>query len=128
MSASGYNPLMTRETQDTDILQAALIGYRHQIAEIEAKMADIQGKLDGTSATAPTAPKRVLSAAARRRIAAAQKKRWAAVCGAEAAKTKSPSKPVPVKKRRISAAGRKRIIAATKKRWVAFRAKKAAAA
>ena len=102
---------MAREIQDTDLLQAALIGYRHQIAEIEAKMADIQRKLDGTPAAAPAATRRVLSAAARRRIAAAQKKRWAAVRGAKAAKAKSPSKPVPAKKR-----------------WAEFRAKKAAAA
>jgi hypothetical protein len=119
---------MARETQDNEILQAALIGYRHQIAEIEEKMADIQGKLDGTSATAPAAPKRVISATARRRMAAAQKKRWAAVRGENAAKVKAPAKPAPAKKRRISAAGRKRIIEATKKRWAAFRAQKAAAA
>jgi len=118
---------MDRETQDTDILQAALIGYRHQIAEIEAKVAAIQGKLDGTSAVVPAAPKRVLSAAARRRMAAAQKARWAAVRGENTAKAKAPVKSAPVKKRHISAAGRKRIIEATKKRWAAFRAKNAVA-
>jgi hypothetical protein len=118
---------MARETEDTDILKAALIGYRHQIAEIEAKMADIQGKLDGTSTAASAAPKRVLSPAARRRIAAVQKARWAAARGQKNTEAKAPAEPVPAKKRRISAAGRKRIIEATKKRWAAYRAKKTAA-
>ena len=60
-----------------------------------------------------------LSASARKRIAAAQRKRWAAVRaqgkGVATAKAAGP------KKRKLSAAGRKAIIAATKKRWAAVR-------
>ena len=61
-----------------------------------------------------------MSASARRRIAEAQRKRWAAVRKAKAA----PTKP----KHKLSAAGRKAIIDATKKRWAAIRAAKAKAA
>jgi hypothetical protein len=62
-----------------------------------------------------------MSAAARRRIALAQKKRWAAY------KAKHPSKPAAKSaKRQLSPEGRARIIAATKKRWAAFRKAKQA--
>jgi hypothetical protein len=59
-----------------------------------------------------------MSAAARRRIALAQKKRWAAYKAEHGAKAAAPPK---AKKRVISAAGRARIVAATKKRWAAYR-------
>jgi hypothetical protein len=58
-----------------------------------------------------------MSASARRRIALAQKKRWAVYKAEHGTKTAAP-KP---HKRVISAAGRARIIAATKKRWAAYR-------
>jgi hypothetical protein len=111
---------------DLSILHAALIGYQHQRDQIEAKMAEIRSQLGGKGAavkpivpTASGAPvKRVLSPSARRRMAAGQRKRWAAV---NAAKQSAP------KKRKMSAAGRKRIAEATRKRWAEFRAKKAAA-
>jgi hypothetical protein len=51
-------------------------------------------------------------------MAAAQRKRWAALKSAKA----GPAKPA--KKRRLSAAGRKAIIEATKKRWAAYKASK----
>jgi hypothetical protein len=62
-----------------------------------------------------------MSASARRRIAAAQKKRWAVLKQAKTEQAK------PKQKRRLSAAGRKAIIEATKKRWAAVRAAKAKA-
>ncbi len=113
---------MARENIDTDMLKAALVGYRQQAAEIAVKIADVQKRLGNGDPAASPAPKRVLSTAARRRIAAAQKKRWAA---ARAEKTAEPK--APAKKRRIGAAGRKRISEATKKRWAEYRAQKAAA-
>src|SRR6266851_2198407 len=117
--------------RDTEILEAALAGLQHRRSAIEEKMAELRQRLDGgagqvgrksaevDSGTA-TPKKRTMSAAARRRIAVAQRKRWAAIKRVEA-------RAAP-KKRRISAAGRKRIIAATKKRWAEYNAKKAAAA
>ncbi len=72
--------------------------------------------------------KPVLSAAARKRIGDAQRKRWAAV--RKAAKTipvkAAKRAAAPVKKRKMSAEAKKRIAAAQKKRWAAFRAAKKA--
>jgi len=63
----------------------ALVGYQIERDKIDAKIRQIQAQLKGKHIasppadveTKPAAPKRVLSPAARRRIAAAQKKRWA---------------------------------------------------
>jgi hypothetical protein len=113
---------------DTSILESALIGLQSQHSKIEVKMAEIRRKLGiraprttpALSSAVALPAKRTMSPAARKRIAAAQRKRWAAVRNA-------PAEPAP-KKRKISAAGMKRIIAATKKRWAAVRAQKAVAA
>ena len=72
----------------------------------------------------PTGRKRVLSPAARKRIAAAQKKRWAAFKRqkAEGDKPEVERKPDQQNPRRtMSAAARKRIGDATRKRWAARR-------
>jgi hypothetical protein len=103
------------------LLEAALVGYQHQITQIEATMTEIRAMLGGAPAAGST-ERRKISAAGRRRMAAAQRKRWAAARGA----TGTPSAK-PAKKRRLSPEGRKRIIEATKKRWAAIRAQKAAA-
>ena len=74
---STYNDLTT--------LQMALVGYELEKQKIDAKIKEIQARLRGRKVTAPSAtavaakpaPKRVLSKAARNRISAAQKKRWA---------------------------------------------------
>jgi len=71
-------------------------------------------------------PKRIISAASRRKMALAQKARWArAGKGSHPAKEATGSTPV---KRTISAAGKKRIAAATRLRWAKFRAAKKKAA
>lgn len=88
-------------------------------------------------AVGPIAPaKRKMSAAGRRAIIAATKKRWAAIRAAKAAAAapapvaaspKAAAKaPVPVKKGGLTAAGRKALSIAMKKAWAA-RKKKAAA-
>jgi len=108
---------------DPDILRAALIGLQHTLGALEQRIADVRGQLrgqpasHGAAAAAPPsgAKRRTLSAAARKRIALAQKKRWAAY---NAAKPK-PAATKP-QKRKLSAEGRARIVAATKKRWAAF--------
>jgi cell division septum initiation protein DivIVA len=61
----------------------ALVGYQVEKQRIEARIQEIQAKLKGKTiastgaAAKPEGVKRVLSPAARKRIAAAQKKRWA---------------------------------------------------
>ena len=76
-----------RNTQDPTTLQMALVGYQIEKQKIEDKIREIQGQLRGKRIALPSdsaamakrssGVKRVLSPAARRRIAAAQKKRWA---------------------------------------------------
>ena len=82
-----------RSDQNAGILEYALHHLERERDEIEAKIAHIRRQLKGRSATAPisaagssavaldgaTPPvrKRVLSESARKRIAAAQKRRWA---------------------------------------------------
>jgi hypothetical protein len=108
--------------RDTEILQAALIGFQHMRNQVEEKIEELRSRIGGgaTFATGANgtslATKRSLSPAARRRIAAAQKKRWAAY---KAKHHRTPS--ARPKKRVLSAAGRARIVAATKKRWAAYR-------
>jgi hypothetical protein len=68
---------------DAFILEMALIGYEAQRQKIEEKIAEIRKQLGrdrttpGPSVSEAKPTRRDLSPAARRRIAAAQKKRWA---------------------------------------------------
>jgi hypothetical protein len=60
----------------------ALVGYEYEKERIEARIGEIQAALKGKKAAPgaenrPARVPRVLSAAARGRIAAAQRKRWA---------------------------------------------------
>jgi len=75
---------MKREN-DPGILQAALLGYQQQLDEINAKIAELRRRLGsrGTTTSAGPAPKAPqkkhrISAEGRARIAAAQRRRWAA--------------------------------------------------
>jgi hypothetical protein len=124
MSRTRYNQAMPRpRKQDSEVLQAALIGLQRTLEEVDQHIADLRRRLGARPDSQPTsAPaKRTMSAAARKRIALAQKKRWAAY------KAKSEKAAEPQPKRGMSTEGRARIVAATKKRWAAFRkAQKAA--
>jgi cell division septum initiation protein DivIVA len=69
---------------DPDLLQAALYGYQVEKEKIEAKIRDLQAQLKGKKPPVAAAAKpakasgrRQMSDAARARIAAAQRKRWA---------------------------------------------------
>ncbi len=73
-----------KKLEDLTTLRMALVGYQVEKQKIEARIAEIQAQLAGKVVASPTAaaektaaPKRILSAAARKRIAQAQKKRWA---------------------------------------------------
>src|SRR4051794_28616241 len=79
-----------RKENDPGILQAALLGYQQQLEEINAKIADLRRRLGARSAPAagnaprtPTQKKHRISAEGRARIAAAQRRRWAASKKAE---------------------------------------------
>jgi hypothetical protein len=74
---------MARALHDVSILEMALIGYQSEKLRIEGKIVELQAQLKGKKVPVAAAgkakprAKRVLSEAARSRIAAAQKKRWA---------------------------------------------------
>src|ERR1039457_306773 len=110
----------------TEIITAAILGFEEQKRHIDTKIAELQAMLSGSPAESAARPegtprKHKISAAARRRMAIAQRKRWAKIRGES--EPPAPAK-APKAKRRISEEGMKRIIAATKKRW---RSQKAAA-
>lgn len=71
-------------THDLELLQAARIGYQHQLAEVEARIAELTSKPQPqpqqrtVSAPQPgNTTRRKMSPAGRKRIAEATKKRWA---------------------------------------------------
>jgi hypothetical protein len=106
-----------------EIITAAIDGFEAQKTRIDTQIAELRALLSGagpieTAATSePATPKRrKMSAAARKRIGDAQRKRWAASKNAT-----EPSGPeaAPKPKRKLSKAGRAAIVAATKKRWEA---------
>jgi hypothetical protein len=105
---------------NTEIVAAAIAGFEQQKKRLDAQIAELRQMLNpsATDGSAPMSVGRRMSAAARSRIAAAQRKRWAeARKQAGAASSTAPAR----KKRRLSAAGRRAIIEATKRRWAASR-------
>ena len=109
---------------DESILEYALIGLESRRQELDEIISNLRSQLghrgpgrpkatDGIGRTVPG--RRVMSAEARERIAAAQRKRWAKVKGQTA--VAAPAKP----KRKLSAAGRKAIADAMRRRWAAKR-------
>ena len=89
-------------TLTNEIIAAAIAGFEAQKAKIDAQVAELRETLKGgrTETAVPPAPapakrKRKLSAAGRRAIAAAARKRWAAI---KAASTAGPRQPGAAKK------------------------------
>ncbi len=109
-----------------DILKAALIGLEVQRERIDEQISEVRRQLgsdsrystEATTAGVPLRRKRTKSAAARAKIAAAQRKRWAE---SKVAATPAAPKKIP-RKRKLSAAGRKAIVEAARRRWAAIRA------
>ena len=92
--------------EDRSATQLRLEKLNQAISAIES--------LNGSGTTVATSrPKRIISAASRRKMALAQKARWAKAKG-----------HAPKPKRTISMAGRKRIAAAQRARWAKIRAGK----
>ena len=105
-----------------EIIHAAIEGFESQKRRIDSQIDELRQLLsthhtEASPASGAPAPKRKVSAAGRRRMAAAQQARWAKARG-EAEPASSPATPKPTKqKRELSEAGRKAISEATKKRW-----------
>lgn len=116
----------------SEVLLAAIQGFEAQKQHIDSQIAELRAMLSRGSANpavAPEAPapkRKKFSVAARRRMALAQKRRWANIRGES-----QPPSPATAEqarpKHRISEEGMKRIIAATKKRWALKRAEAAKA-
>ncbi|HWH60944.1 MAG TPA: hypothetical protein VN682_25180 [Terriglobales bacterium] len=96
---------------------------QQQLQQLDSAISMLEG-LGGNNSHARTSSRagRVVSALARRRMAAAQRARWAKV---RQATGKSAGRPRVV--RVLSADARRRIAAAQKARWARFRAEKKAA-
>jgi hypothetical protein len=111
-----------------EITNAAIVGFEQQKLRIDTKIAELRAMLPGgpaePTAAAPGRPtrKRRVSAAARRKMALAQKARWSKVRG-ESEPTQAAAPPTKPK-RKLSKAGRAAIVAATKARWDRVRAAK----
>ena len=110
-------------------LRAERTNLVNELKHVEAALS-VLGKVSGGSLHAKVSPPtRVISAASRRKMAQAQKARWAKVRkesqpAAEVAKT-TGSAPV---KRIMSASARRKIAAAQRARWAKIRAKQKRAA
>jgi len=93
---------------------------RDRLDRAIAALAPLAATLNGRSRSGSVnGVGRTMSVAARRRIAAAQRARWAKVRARSAGKAES--KAGPKSKRVLSAAGRKRIAAAQRARWAKVR-------
>ena len=92
-------------------LRAQRADFVNQIGHIDAALI-VLGKVNGTHASQVSV--RTISAAGRKRIAVAQRARWAKVRGK--AKVATP-------KRTMSASSRRKIAAAQRARWAKVRAK-----
>jgi len=118
---------------NNDILAAAIEGFEARKKHIDVQIAELRhlkngGSSEPTATPEPGRKRRKLSAAGRKRIAEAQRKRWAA-SKKESGTSAKMAKPVAKRaKRKLSAEGRKRISEATKKRWALVRAAAAKAA
>ena len=102
------------------IINAAIEGFECQKQRIDAQIAELRAMLpgagnDSASESPANRPSRKMSAAGRKAIAEAQRKRWAA-------SRKESETPQSKPKRKLSAAGKAAIVAALKKRWAAKRA------
>jgi hypothetical protein len=110
-------------TLTKEIIEAAIVGFEAQKQHLAAQLAELRAMLSQASDGSVPIPqstgrkKRRMSAAGRKAIAEAQRKRWAGMKRESSAPT-APKKP----KRKLSAAGRAAIVAALKKRWAAKKA------
>jgi hypothetical protein len=120
------------------IIEAAIEGFERQKEQIDQNIADLRAQLNGTSVqvretdlagATPNGGRRTMSAAARKRIAAAQKARWAVYHAKEGAPaTKAAPAPRAAPKRKLSAAAKAQLAAnlAKARAAKAAKAKKAA--
>src|SRR5580700_6648528 len=94
-------PKLTKE-----MVAAAILGFEEQKRSIDAQIAELRAFLSGESAeSAPTLvsakrPRRKVSAAGRKAMAEAQRKRWAAAKGKSEPKPSAAPAPKPAAKKK----------------------------
>src|SRR5271157_3063417 len=93
---------------------------KEEIAALERELSQLLGSTGQTAVTKAPKKKFTMSAAAKAKISAAAKLRWAKVKRAKPAA--KPTRPAPKKKGGMSAAGRAKISAAAKARWAKAKA------
>jgi hypothetical protein len=121
------------------IIEAAIVGFERQKEGIDKLIADLRAQLDGGSgyktkvaeATTPAKARRRISAAGRKRIAEAQRQRWALQKEAAPVKKAAPTKnsaaaKKAAPKRTLSAAAKAKLVENLKKARAAKAAKTAA--
>ena len=127
-----------------EIVEAATLGFELQKQRIDATIADLKAQLNGSTASTPSASasvpkaktKRKMSAAGRKAISVATKKRWAAFYAAQGSKPKAAGKtavntkaaPKATAKRKMSAAGKAKLVANLRKARAAKVAKRSSGA
>ena len=125
---------MSNLLQIQNELQAKRKELHQELSRIDAAISALQGIGRSVRASAPesiaSTGRRVLSLGARRRIAAAQRARWAKVRAQKKGSSVSTAKvsaASPKSTRVMSIGARRRIAAAQRARWAKFRAQKKAA-
>jgi len=108
-----------------NIVEAAIVGFEHQKTLIDNQIGELRAMLIGSAETAatpePAKPqRRKRSLAVRRKMALAQKNRWAKIRGE--AEAPAPT-PAPKPKRKLSAAAKAKLVANLKKARAAKAAK-----
>ena len=107
---------------NSEIITAAIEGFESQRKRLDFQITELRGMLNSgrprPAAESQVGRRRKVSAAARKRMAEGQRKRWAAAKGESAHAKRGPIKP----KRKLSVAGRAAIVAALKRRWALKRA------
>jgi hypothetical protein len=105
------------------VIEAAIAGFEQQKAKLQEQIEELRALLPSrhneTAATSEAAPRRrKFSAAARKKMALAQKARWSKIKGESQSSAPAPAE-APKPKRKLSKEGRANIVAALKKRWAA---------
>src|ERR1019366_4683922 len=113
-----------------EIISAAIQGFEGQKRQIDDQIVELRAMLSGghvePAASGEAAPgrRKKFSAASRRKMAIAQRKRWQAIKGVS--DSSAPPAPKPAKaNRKLSAAARKAIGDATRERWARQKAAEA---
>jgi len=110
-----------------EIITAAILGFEHQKTQIDNQIAELRSMLTGSEPTAATpegtpSTRKKRSAAVRRKMALAQKARWAKIKDESAKPAPAPAE-APKAKRKLSAAAKVKLVANLKKARAAKAAK-----